>query len=134
MPPIQDHPLRYELANELHARPFPSLNAPCTAVYLAVKQPHDAAKRDRAADLAHLIELASRRSHGRPLGWGECRGGSMRRPSGVRKAETGRRVGPRLRSARRHAGQPPTGPTTGGCPSDIARPTPDRVDAPHGDP
>jgi uncharacterized membrane-anchored protein len=60
MPPIQDHPLRYEMANELHARPFPSLEAPCTAVYLAVKQPHDAAKRDRAADLAHLVALLDR--------------------------------------------------------------------------
>ncbi|WP_417726055.1 DUF3422 family protein [Roseovarius sp.] len=60
MPPIQDHPLRYEMANELHARPFPSLDAPCTAVFLAVKQPHDAAKRDRTADLAHLTALLDR--------------------------------------------------------------------------
>ena len=30
MPPIEDHPLRYPLTNELHARPFPSLEAPCT--------------------------------------------------------------------------------------------------------
>ncbi len=60
MSPIKDHPLRYELANELHARPFPSLTAPCTAVFLAVKQPHDAAKRDRAADLAHLTALLDR--------------------------------------------------------------------------
>lgn len=60
MPPIQDHPLRYDLANELHARPFPTLTAPCTAVFLAIKQAHDAAKRDRAADLAHLIALLDR--------------------------------------------------------------------------
>ncbi|WP_294606680.1 DUF3422 family protein [uncultured Roseovarius sp.] len=60
MPPIDDHPLRYELANELHARPFPSLSAPCTAAYLAIKQPQDAAKRDRAADLAHLTALLDR--------------------------------------------------------------------------
>ena len=60
MPPIADHPLRYALANELHARPFPSLGAPCTAVYLAIKQPEDAAARDRAADLAHLIALLDR--------------------------------------------------------------------------
>lgn len=60
MPPIQDHPLRYDLANELHARPFPTLSAPCTAIFLAVKQPHDAAKRDRAADLAHLTALLDR--------------------------------------------------------------------------
>ena len=60
MPPIEDHPLRYDLANELHARPFPSLKAPCTAVFLAIKQPSDAAKRDRAADLAHLTALLDR--------------------------------------------------------------------------
>ncbi|MGX0876264.1 putative membrane-anchored protein [Roseovarius sp. MBR-154] len=60
MPPIEDHPLRYDLANELHARPFPSLKAPCTAVFLAIKQASDAAKRDRAADLAHLTALLDR--------------------------------------------------------------------------
>ena len=38
MPPIQDHPLRYQLANELHARPFPAMTAPCTVVYLAIKR------------------------------------------------------------------------------------------------
>lgn len=60
MPPIQDHPLRYKLANELHARPFPSLTAPCRAIYLAIKQPRDAASRDRSADLAHLTDLLDR--------------------------------------------------------------------------
>ncbi|MBV2361251.1 DUF3422 domain-containing protein [Thalassococcus sp. CAU 1522] len=60
MPPIQDHPLRYKLANELHARPFPSLTAPCRAVYLAVKQPRGAAARDRTQDLAHLTALLDR--------------------------------------------------------------------------
>jgi len=56
------------MANELHARPFPSLAAPCTAVFLAVKQPQDAAKRDRAADLAHLTALLDRygASHPQP--------------------------------------------------------------------
>ncbi|MDO6587879.1 DUF3422 domain-containing protein [Salipiger sp. 1_MG-2023] len=60
MPPIQDHPLRYQLANELHARPFPSLKAPCRAVYLAIKKAQDASSRDRAKDLAHLIALLDR--------------------------------------------------------------------------
>jgi len=60
MPPIADHPLRYELTNELHARPFPTLAAPCTAIYLAVKREQDAAKRDRAADFAHLTALLDR--------------------------------------------------------------------------
>lgn len=31
MPPIPDHPLRYSLANELHARPFPKFSAPSQA-------------------------------------------------------------------------------------------------------
>lgn len=60
MSPIKDHPLRYALANELHARPFPSLHAPCFAAYLAVKQPKDAASRDRTMDRAHLIALLDR--------------------------------------------------------------------------
>ena len=37
MPPVDDHPLRYALVNELHARPFPQLSAPSHAVYLAIK-------------------------------------------------------------------------------------------------
>ncbi len=60
MAPLEDHPLRYQLANELHARPFPSLDAPCRAAFLAIKQPQDAAARDRAADRAHLLELLDR--------------------------------------------------------------------------
>jgi uncharacterized membrane-anchored protein len=60
MPTIEDHPLRYQLANELHARPFPSLEAPCRAAYLAIKQPKDAAQRDREADRAHLVALLDR--------------------------------------------------------------------------
>lgn len=57
MCPIQDHPLRYDLANELHARPFPVMAAPCRAAYLAIKPAQDAAGRDRAADMAHLKAL-----------------------------------------------------------------------------
>lgn len=64
MSSIQDHPLRYVLANELHARPFPSLSVPTTAVFLAVKQEHGAAGRDRAQDMAHLTALLDR--HGAP--------------------------------------------------------------------
>jgi uncharacterized membrane-anchored protein len=66
MPPIQDHPLRYKLANELHARPFPSLKPPCRAVYLAVKQPVDAASRDRSLDIAHLKDLLDRHGTAHP--------------------------------------------------------------------
>ncbi|MEM9248229.1 MAG: DUF3422 domain-containing protein [Pseudomonadota bacterium] len=57
---LVDHPLRYELANELHARPFPSLDAPCHVVFLAIKEPKDAAARDREQDRAHLLELLDR--------------------------------------------------------------------------
>ncbi|WP_417673308.1 DUF3422 family protein [Pseudodonghicola sp.] len=64
MPPIEDHPLRYQLANELHARPFPVVTPPATVVYLAIKQPTQAVSRDRAVDLAHLTELLDR--HGAP--------------------------------------------------------------------
>lgn len=60
MPPIQDHPLRYKLANELHARPFPSLTAPCRAIFLALKHPQEAASRDRSQDLVHLMALLDR--------------------------------------------------------------------------
>jgi len=60
MHPIKDHPLRYNLVNELHARPFPVLTAPCRAAYLAIKPVTDAANRDRGADRAHLIALLDR--------------------------------------------------------------------------
>ena len=60
MTPIEDHPLRYALANELHARPFPSLDAPCGAIYLAIKRPEQAVERDRAADRMHLTQLLDR--------------------------------------------------------------------------
>ena len=58
--PIEDHPQRYATVNELHARPFPSLEVPCQAVYLAIKEPADAANRDRATDRAHLLTLLDR--------------------------------------------------------------------------
>lgn len=57
---FQDHRLRYELANELHARPFPSVDAPAHAVFLAIKRPENAASRDRDADRAHLEKLLDR--------------------------------------------------------------------------
>lgn len=60
MTPIGDHPQRFALANELHARPFPTLLAPATAVFLAIKKPKDAAARDRDEDLKYLIQLLDR--------------------------------------------------------------------------
>jgi uncharacterized membrane-anchored protein len=64
MPPLADHPLRYQLTNELHARPAPIIPSPGTAVFLALKVPQDAAARDRAVDRAHLVALLDR--HGAP--------------------------------------------------------------------
>jgi len=64
MTPIQDHPLRYALANELHARPFPVAQMPCTVVFLAIKKPEQAVGRDRSEDIAHLTDLLDR--HGAP--------------------------------------------------------------------
>ncbi len=63
---IEDHPLRFPLVNELHARPFPSLEVPCHAVYVAVKQPVDAHNRDRAADRAHLLAMLDRHGAAHP--------------------------------------------------------------------
>ncbi|MCQ0969979.1 DUF3422 domain-containing protein [Paracoccus sp. TK19116] len=61
-----DHPLRYALVNELHARPSPQLPVPCTVAFVAFKEPRDAANRDRAADHAHLAELVQRHGGKRP--------------------------------------------------------------------
>ena len=66
MPAIADHPQRYATVNELHARPFPALEAPCTAVYLAIKEPVHAANRDRGLDRAHLLALLDRHASAHP--------------------------------------------------------------------
>lgn len=60
MASITDHPLRFEMANELHARPFPVVAAPGRAAFLAIKPRKNAAGRDRAADMAHLTALLDR--------------------------------------------------------------------------
>jgi uncharacterized membrane-anchored protein len=66
MPPIADHPQRYATVNELHARPFPALEVPCSAVYVAIKEPVEAANRDRARDRAHLLALLDRHGSAHP--------------------------------------------------------------------
>jgi uncharacterized membrane-anchored protein len=66
MATIADHPLRYALVNELHARPFPALEAPCHAVYMAIKEPADAANRDRSKDRDHLLALLDRNGSAHP--------------------------------------------------------------------
>ena len=57
---LDDYPGRYALTNELHARPFPELTAPCRALHLAIKPEGDAAARDRERDRAHLAALLDR--------------------------------------------------------------------------
>jgi uncharacterized membrane-anchored protein len=57
---LANHPVRYELANELHARPFPVLLAPGRVLFLALKVPGAAATRDRDLDRAHLVALLDR--------------------------------------------------------------------------
>lgn len=66
MAPDIEHPLRYDLVNELHARPSPRLSAPATCAFVAFKEPLDAANRDRARDLDHLMHLTSRHGGPRP--------------------------------------------------------------------
>ena len=61
---IDDHPLRFKVANELHTRPFPIMEAPCTAAFIALKQKGDSATRDPQQEFAHLVELLDR--HGAP--------------------------------------------------------------------
>ena len=63
---LEDHPQRYALSNELHARPFPELRAPCHAVVLAIKQPDQAENRDPEADRAHLHDLLDRHGAAHP--------------------------------------------------------------------
>lgn len=57
---LPNHPMRHQLSNELHARPFPELSAPCRAAFFAIKKPEKAIERDRALDRAHLIDLLDR--------------------------------------------------------------------------
>lgn len=50
---------RFHLSNELHARPFHKLSAPCRAIYLALR-PTGAAERDHDRDRKLLIDLLDR--------------------------------------------------------------------------
>ena len=61
-----DHPQRYATVNELHARPFPAVEVPTTAVFVAIKEPTQAHNRDRSLDLAHLLALLDRNSTPHP--------------------------------------------------------------------
>ena len=52
-----NHPLRQSSANELHARPFPTVAAPARAAFFAYKSADDETGRDVVADRAHLWRL-----------------------------------------------------------------------------
>ena len=55
---VTDHPLRLDIAGELHARPFPPVEGPITAVYLALMPGNGAAaSRDRTKDMDGLFQL-----------------------------------------------------------------------------
>lgn len=56
---LTNDPERYQLSNELHARPFPRLVAPCRAVFLAIR-PDGAAERDHSVDRDLLTNLIDR--------------------------------------------------------------------------
>ena len=56
---IEDHPLRYELSNELNTRSFPSMTAPGTVVFLALKKSLDIG-RDADAERALLTNISDR--------------------------------------------------------------------------
>lgn len=57
---LKDHPRRYELVNELHARPFQPVAVPGRVLYLAIKGGPEAAVRDPKGDFAHLVALLDR--------------------------------------------------------------------------
>jgi len=57
---LTDLSTRYDLANELHTRPFPAIKAPATAYFLAIKKQKDAAARNKSKDRKQLIALLDR--------------------------------------------------------------------------
>ena len=61
----EDHPQRYPMTLELHARPFPPVAAPSEAIQLAFK-PLDDRARDPSAHMDHLLALIDRFGGPRP--------------------------------------------------------------------
>ncbi|KAJ55594.1 hypothetical protein ACMU_12940 [Actibacterium mucosum KCTC 23349] len=57
---LRNHPDRYVLTNEIHARPFPTMAAPGQALFLALKPTLDAGTVDVDAERKHLISLLDR--------------------------------------------------------------------------
>lgn len=63
---LDEHPKRYGLANELHARPFQPMPAPGRVVHLAFKEPEAAAEREPESDRGHLIAFLDRHGAAHP--------------------------------------------------------------------
>lgn len=63
---LRHHPLRFQMTNELHARPFTSLNAPLRAAHIALKHPKNAAERSPQDDLDQLASFVERHGGPRP--------------------------------------------------------------------
>ena len=63
-----DHPQRYATVNELHARPFPSLTVPCEAVYLAFKEPEQAASHC-VSFIGQLLLIVTKQTHDMNVSW-----------------------------------------------------------------
>ena len=55
-----DNKLRFDLTNELHARPFPTFGTPGSVAFLALKVEKNAAARDKTKDTDLLIKLVDR--------------------------------------------------------------------------
>jgi len=60
MPMIPDHPKRYQLSNELHARPFPRLSSPACATFLALTDGCQDGPIDKDKQRSELIRLLDR--------------------------------------------------------------------------
>ena len=56
MTDVPDHPLRYSLTNELHARPFATLTAPAQVTHLAMLSPVG----EKDSEISHLLSLCRR--------------------------------------------------------------------------
>ncbi|MEM7496656.1 MAG: DUF3422 domain-containing protein [Pseudomonadota bacterium] len=61
---LDNHPRRFELTKELHARPFMPVGVPGRALLVAFKEERHAQERDPEADRAHLLSFIER--HGGP--------------------------------------------------------------------
>ena len=59
---MREHPLRYAIANEIHARPFPEIGAPEQVSYVVLFSSEDTKEADRA----HLFTLCDRYGSDRP--------------------------------------------------------------------